>query len=70
MVLFTHLKIISLQCFQFSIFSNKRYSNKPLHHFLKKIRVKVRYSNILHHYIRFLKHSIALTNKYKQYYHF
>ena len=26
--LFTHLKIILLQCFQFSIFSNKRYSNR------------------------------------------
>ena len=27
--LFTHLKIISFQYFQFSIFSNKRYPNKP-----------------------------------------
>ena len=27
---FTHLKIILLQCFQFSIFSNKRYPNRPL----------------------------------------
>ena len=30
MVLFTHLKIILLQCFQFSVFSNKRYPNRPL----------------------------------------
>ena len=28
--LFTHLKIILLQCFQFSIFSNKRYPNRSL----------------------------------------
>ena len=28
--LFTHLKIILLQYFQFSIISNKRYPNKPL----------------------------------------
>ena len=27
-VLFTHLKIILLQCFQFSVFNNKRYLNK------------------------------------------
>ena len=30
MALFTHLKIILLQCFQFSVFSNKRYSNRLL----------------------------------------
>ena len=30
MILFTHLKIILLLCFQFSIFSNKRYPNRPL----------------------------------------
>ena len=29
MALFIHLKIISLQCFQFSIFNNKQYPNKP-----------------------------------------
>ena len=29
-ILFTHLKIISLQCFQFSIFNNKQYLNRPL----------------------------------------
>ena len=29
-VLFTHLKIILLPCFQFSIFSNKQYPNRPL----------------------------------------
>ena len=29
-VLFTHLKIILLQCFQFLIFNNKRYPNRPL----------------------------------------
>ena len=28
--LFTHLKIILLQCFQFSVFSNKLYPNRPL----------------------------------------
>ena len=28
--LFTHLKIILLQCFQFSIFNNKQYLNRPL----------------------------------------
>ena len=28
-VLLTHLKIILLQCFQFLIFSNKRYTNTP-----------------------------------------
>ena len=28
-VFFTHLKIILLQYFQFSVFSNKRYPNKP-----------------------------------------
>ena len=27
--LFTHLKIILLQCFQFLVFNNKRYSNRP-----------------------------------------
>ena len=27
-VLFTHLKIILLQCFQFSIFNNKQYPNR------------------------------------------
>ena len=30
MVLFTHLKIILLQYFQFSVFSNKWYPNRPL----------------------------------------
>ena len=30
MILFTHLKIILLQCFQFSIFSNKKYPNTLL----------------------------------------
>ena len=30
MVLLKHLKIILLQCFQFSVFSNKWYSNRPL----------------------------------------
>ena len=30
MVLFIHLKIILLQYFQFSIFSNKWYPNRPL----------------------------------------
>jgi len=32
MILFTYLKIILLQCFQFqfSVFNNKRYSNRPL----------------------------------------
>ena len=29
-VLFTNLKIILLKCFQFSIFSNKRYPNRPI----------------------------------------
>ena len=29
-ILFTHLKIILLQCFQFSVFSNKQYPNRPL----------------------------------------
>ena len=28
-VLFTYLKIILLQCFQFSVFNNKQYSNRP-----------------------------------------
>ena len=28
-ILFTHLEIILPQCFQFSIFSNKRYPNRP-----------------------------------------
>ena len=28
--LFTHLKIILLQCFQFSVFNNKRYPNRPI----------------------------------------
>ena len=28
--LFTHLKIILLQCFQFLVFSNKRYPNRPV----------------------------------------
>ena len=28
--LFTYLKIILLQCFHFSVFSNKQYPNKPL----------------------------------------
>ena len=28
-ILFTHLKIILLQCFQFSVFSNKWYPNRP-----------------------------------------
>ena len=30
--LFTHVKIISLQYFQFSVFSNKRYLSRPLVH--------------------------------------
>ena len=29
MALFTHLKIILLQCFQFLVFNNKRYPNTP-----------------------------------------
>ena len=29
-ILFTYLKIILLQCFQFLVFSNKRYPNRPL----------------------------------------
>ena len=32
-VLFTHLKIILLQCFQFSVFDNKQYPNRPLKRF-------------------------------------
>ena len=28
--LFTHLKIILLYCFQFSVFNNKQYPNRPL----------------------------------------
>ena len=30
MVLFTHLKNILLQCFQFSVFSIEQYPNRPL----------------------------------------
>ena len=33
-VLFIHLKIILLQCFQFSIFSNKQYPNRPLYAYI------------------------------------
>ena len=32
-VLFTYLKIILLQYFQFSVFNNKRYPNRPLKRF-------------------------------------
>ena len=36
-ILFTHLKIILLQCFQFSVFSNNKFNpNTP------KVRIKVR----------------------------
>ena len=37
--LFTYLKIILLQCFQFLVFRNKRYSNKPLKSRFTKTRL-------------------------------
>ena len=49
MALFTHLKIILLQYFQFSIFSNKWYSNRLQVSFLKNIPKKKKKKNTHNH---------------------
>ena len=53
-ILFTHLKIILLQCFQFSVFSNNKLNpNGPyIYYKIKKSKITIKAKKFCHNFSR------------------